>query len=75
MFRVVDLEPLESPGRLQALQEDPFNMYIMLGTNVMGMMRNFDSQHMPYLILIDLNTGERKKLIFDEDPEGKEDSP
>ena len=49
--------------------ENPFlydysNMGTRLGTNVIAMHGKFDTENQPYIILIDVTTGQRIKIEF-----------
>lgn len=46
---------------------DLFHMGVRLGDNVMAMMRNHQDDHCPYLIICDVQTGERLRIRFDQE--------
>lgn len=57
--KLEDFPPNENPFR-----HDAEHMGTRIGTNVFVMMPNFESQHCPYLICVNKETGERVKLSF-----------
>jgi hypothetical protein len=51
-------------GCINPFNQDFYHMGTRIGKNVMVMMPNHDSQECNYLIVVNMRTGERKKLTF-----------
>lgn len=52
------------PGTLNPFRQDLTHMGTNLGTNVVTMFPHHDNTHQPYIILVDVTTGERLKVSF-----------
>ena len=61
--RLEKMEPI-IPGN--PFFSDHFHMGQPIGTNLVMMYANHDTQPCPYLIFVDKTTGKRVKLVFDE---------
>lgn len=53
---------------INPFMQDHYNMGTRLGNNIMIMHGNHDNEICKYLIIVDLITGERKKVTFDSVP-------
>lgn len=65
------IETLESfPPESNPFNHDAYHMGATIGTNVTVMMKNFQTEECPYLIVINHKIGERIKITFTEQTEG-----
>jgi len=68
-MKVDILEPLplnEDGSPINPLRHDLVSMGTHLGTNVMALHDNFDTQQAKWLIIVDQLTGQRIKITFPE---------
>ena len=70
-MQITDMTPMEvSPellndeGSINPFCQDAYNMGTKIGTNVTIMYANFDNVPCKYLIIVDTQTGERKRITF-----------
>lgn len=63
MITVRNLTPF--PANDNPFHHDLSRMGSVLGTNVVAMFEKFDYQRQPYLIIVNLETGERIEVNFD----------
>jgi len=56
------------PPGANPFTEDVYHMGVKLGTNIMIMMPNHVSEVCPYLIVVNIDTGERMKVEFTSGP-------
>lgn len=69
-MKIVDMEPMDitnHPTPLNPFLQDAYHMGERLGNNAAVMFSNHPFRYCPYLIVIDLETGERKKIEFGRD--------
>lgn len=61
----MEIEKLDSfPSRENPFNYDFYHMGTYLGNNVLAMYGKFEREFQPYVILIDITTGERIKVTF-----------
>ena len=64
MIKVKKADPF--PPNTNPFLCDAFHMGTPIGSNVMVMMGNHSGERCPYLIVINVETGERVRIIFEE---------
>ncbi len=67
MIKVEPMEPLDTENYavpLNPFHQDIYSMGTTLGTNVTVMYGNHTHTHQPYIIVVNLDTGERIKIAF-----------
>jgi hypothetical protein len=67
-MKMIEIEAIK-PGN--PFLSDFSNMGIQLGTNIMAMMMNHPSEKMNWVVLVDMETGKRVRIDFDDEEHGK----
>jgi hypothetical protein len=62
MIKIDEIESI--PPKENPFLHDLVNMGTRLGTNLMVMYENFEDQKAPFLIVVNMETGERVRLVF-----------
>lgn len=63
---MISVNKLENwPPNCKLSQHDAYHMYQNIGKNVIALMKNHESEHCPYVIIVNHETGERIKIEFE----------
>ena len=62
-MKIIEMDPI--PHGMDPMDYDLYNTSTRIGTNVLVMFPNAVTDKCPYLIVVNTETGERRKVIFE----------